>query len=59
MQVEIDNHLSACRGTCPHAEMSADVEECKSLGGTCYVLVTISCEHESVCKYRDEESGER
>lgn len=58
MQVKIDNRLSACRDTCPHAEMSADVEEFNTLGGTCYVLVTVSCEHENVCKYRDEERGE-
>lgn len=58
MQVEVDDRLSACRDTCPYAEINADVEEYKSLGGTCMVMVTIACDHESVCKYRREEGGE-
>lgn len=58
MQVEFDDRLSACRDTCPYAEISADVEECKSLSGTCMVMVTIACEHEGVCRYRRDEGGE-
>lgn len=58
MQVEIDDRISACRDTCPHAEISADVEECNDLSGTCMVIVTIECEHESVCRYRRVERGE-
>ena len=58
MNVEIDDRLSACRDVCPHADIRADVEECKSLGVTCYVFVTVSCEHESVCRYRSDERGE-
>lgn len=54
MDVEINNRIEYCRSTCPYAEISADVNEYKSLGGTCMVLVTVECTHSGVCRYEDE-----
>lgn len=54
MDVEVYDRLESCRDTCPYAEIRADVEEYKSLSGTCMVLVTIECSHGDVCRYQSE-----
>lgn len=58
MEIEINNRLEYCRDMCPHADISTDVEEYKSLGGTCMVLVTIRCAHSGVCRYEHDGGGE-
>lgn len=55
MEVKVENRIKCRRDTCPHADIRADVEEYKSLGGVCMVLVTIECEHGVVCRYENEE----
>lgn len=59
MDVEINNRLEYCRDTCPYADIRADVEEYKALGGTCMALVTVECVHSGVCRFEDEGRGER
>lgn len=58
MDVEINNLLESCRDMCPYADILTEVEECKSLSGTCMVLVTIECVHSGVCRYEHEGGGE-
>lgn len=58
MDVEINNRLESCRDMCPYTDILTDVEEYKSLSGTCMVILTIACEHEGVCRYRREEGDE-
>lgn len=58
MDVEINNRLESCRDTCPYADILTDVEEYKSLSGTCMVRVTVECVHGGVCRYQSEEAGD-
>lgn len=59
MDVEIINRLASCRDTCEYADILAEVEEYKSLSGTCMVSVTVKCVHSDVCRYSasDDESS--
>lgn len=57
MKVMIDNRLEFCRDTCPYAEISADVDEYRTLGGVCAALVTIECQHSGVCRFESDGGG--
>lgn len=54
MDVGINNRIEYCRSMCPYAEISAVVNEYKSFGGTCMVLVAVECAHSGVCRYEGE-----
>ena len=54
MDVEMSNRIEYCRDTCPYAEIRADTEEYKAIGGTCMVLGTVECAHSGVCRYESE-----
>lgn len=59
MDVEIDNRIRCSRDTCPHADIVADVEEFKAIGGVCMARVTVECAHSGICRYENEGDGER
>lgn len=52
MIVEIENCLEGCPDECPYAKIGVDEDVMSGIGGAAKVVVTVFCDHQSVCAHR-------